>query len=140
MTDPALAATFTEGVDPGLGAIVRRLAAIVDGSPGRMDAAIKWQRLTYAREGDFHHWICGIAVARRAVSLVFHFGGLLDDPDGRFIVGSSRFGRKLEYRIVADVDEDVVRGFVAQAQDRLDYFRQNWQAIQAGAIPARPGS
>jgi hypothetical protein len=135
-TSPALVSEFTAKTDPALGAIVERLVAVVDGSGHELDAAVKWRQLTFAHRGDFHHWICAVAVTKRAVGLNFHFGGLLDDPDGLFKSGSSRFLRKLEYLTLEDIDEPVLLGLLSQAIDRLDYFRDNWKAIQAGSIPA----
>lgn len=42
--------------------------------------------------------------------------------------------RKLEYRTVDDIDESVVLEFLSQALARLQYFKDNWRAIQAGSI------
>jgi hypothetical protein len=137
MSDRALVKEFSAGAGPETAAIVERLDAAIGRSPQPLETAIKWRRLTYAREGDFHHWLCAVAVTRRAVVLNFHFGGLLEDPNGRFIAGSSRFLRRLEYRSSEEVDEAVILGFVAQALDKLPYFKDNWKAIQAGALPEK---
>jgi hypothetical protein len=86
--------------------------------------------MTYALDSDFHHWICAIATAKASVGLNFHFGGLLEDPQGVFKVGSSKFLRKIEYKSVKDVDEGVILNFLKQAVDRLPYFKENWKEIQ----------
>lgn len=125
-------ADFAANADVRFRPIVMRLAAIIHTAPEQLDVAVKWSNLTFAREGDFHHWICAIAVTKKAVSLNFHFGALLDDPTGLLKAGSSRFLRKLEYRALDDVDDAVVRDFVTQALIRLQYFKDNWKAIQAG--------
>ena len=127
-------ADFAAAVDPRHRAVVERLAAILEGSAEPLDVAVKWRRLTFARARDFHNWICGISVTKSAVSLVFHFGGLLPDPDSRLIAGTSRFLRKLEFRSPEDLDEDLILGLVNLALSRLQYFKENWKAIQAGEM------
>lgn len=122
---------FTAELQPAGRVTVRRLADIIIGTGHPLDVAVKWHRLTFAREGDFHHWIAGIAVTKKAIVLVFHFGGLLNDPDCRFRAGSSKFGRHLDYASPGDVDDTIVRGFVDQAVASLPYFRENWKSIQA---------
>ncbi|MEZ5124645.1 MAG: hypothetical protein R2826_00150 [Thermoleophilia bacterium] len=67
-----------------------------------------------------HHWVCGIAVTKRSVDLIFHFGG--------------KFLRKLQFADAEDVQQELVLGFVEQAIDRLPYFRENWKTIQAGTL------
>ena len=127
-------AEFAAVVDPKQRAVVERLAAILEGSTEPLDMAVKWRRLTFARGNDFHNWICGISATKSTVDLVFHFGGLLPDPDSRFIAGTSRFLRKLEFRSPADLDEDLILGFTNMALSRLQYFKENWKAIQAGKM------
>jgi hypothetical protein len=125
---------FVNGAEPCATEVVYALVEIIERTSVPLDAAVKWRRLTFAREGDFHHWICGIAITKRAVTLVFHFGGILDDPEGRLVAAASTFFRKMEFRSPADVDAQVVLAFVEQAIDRLQYFKDNWKAIQSGAI------
>jgi hypothetical protein len=95
-----------------------------------LDSAIKWRQLVYAMEGDFHHWLCAIAVTKKRVTLNFHFGALLDDPEGAFRAGSSKFMRMLDFESVEGVDAGLVGRRVRDAASRLDYFKANWQRIQ----------
>jgi hypothetical protein len=110
--------------------IIERLVEILEKSGKNLDAAIKWKQLTYALDSDFHHWICSIATTKASVGLNFHFGGLLEDPEGVFQARVSKFLRKIEYRAVKDIDEKVILNFLEQALDRLLYFKTNWKAIQ----------
>lgn len=127
---------YSTGLDEGVRATVARVVAAVERSGIPLDRAIKWRRLTFAVDGDFHHWICGIDVTRRGVVLQLHFGGLLPDAEGRLTAGESRFLRTMVFRTAeaVDADADVVAGFVRAAVDRLPFFRANWKAIQAGTL------
>ncbi len=131
MTDDDVVESFSAGLSLERRAIVDRLASAILDTRHPLTAAIKWRQLTFAVEGDYHHWICGVVVSKAAVSLAFHFGGLLDDPEGRFRIGSSKFGRRLDYHAPDEVDDVVVQRFVDEAVERLPYFRENWRAIQA---------
>lgn len=121
---------FTQSASPAVAAIVERIDAAIR-SPGlELDRAVKWGQLTYAQDGDFHHWICAVRITRHFVGLSFHFGGLLNDPAGILIAGGSKFLRKIEYRRAEEVDPNVIRDFVAQAIAKLDDFRAHWKEIQ----------
>jgi hypothetical protein len=129
-----LASEFAQGSKPEFGEIVMRLAKIISSHPVKLDAAIKWKKLTFALQGDFHHWISAIGFTKRSVDLIFHYGGLLSDPRGIFRSGESKFLRKIEYQAVADVDEAVVLDFIWQAIDKNQYFKENWRRIQRDGV------
>jgi hypothetical protein len=123
---------FVRALDPQSAATVVRLVEVISESPQTLDAAIKWRRLTFSSDGDFHHWLCGIGTTKHSVDLIFHFGGLLDDPEGKLVAGTSKFLRKMSFSSPEDIDPDVVGDFIGKALDRLPYFRDNWKAIQTG--------
>ena len=89
MTDPGLVADCVSGLSPEHAAIVRRLVRILDAVPMPLEAEVRWSKLTYAFGGDFHHWICAIAPAKKSVGLCFHFGGLFEVPAVLFKAGTS---------------------------------------------------
>jgi hypothetical protein len=123
---------FLHTADPEFKSIVERVDDAIASSGCALATGIKWGQLTYAKDADFHHWICAIKITRKFVGLTFHFGGLLEDSEGIFIAGSSKFARKIEYRRIDEVNEGVIRGFVKQAVDKLEYFKSNWREIQKG--------
>jgi hypothetical protein len=120
---------FAEGADPEFAEIVTALDVAIVSSEGRLTPAVKWGHLTYGLDGDFHHWICAIAVTKRWVSLRFHFGGLLSDPDQVFRAGASKFLRSIDYVRAEDVDAGLVDRYVREALSRLDYFKANWKRL-----------
>jgi hypothetical protein len=122
---------FTQSANPAVAAIVERIDAAIHSASPDLDREVKWGQLTYARDGDFHHWICAIKITKNFVGLSFHFGGLLDDPAGILIAGGSKFLRKIEYRRAEEVDGGVIRDFVAQAVVKREYFKAHWKEIQA---------
>jgi hypothetical protein len=60
---------------------VTEVAGLISGVDPRLNQAIKWGRLTFAIQGNWHHWLCSIAVTKRTSNLVFHKGVLLEDPE-----------------------------------------------------------
>jgi hypothetical protein len=125
--------TFTQETSPEFQAIIHRLVEILSDSEHPLDSDIKWGQLTFARGADFHHWICAIKITKKFIGLSFHFGGLLSDPHGIFKSGASKFLRTIEYRAVEDINEAAIQDFLAQALDRLSYFKENWKEIQKSA-------
>jgi len=128
----ALPGEFVQGLSSEFAEIVHRLVRAIGDSPVELDAAMKWNKLTFALKGDFHHWICAIGVTKKSVGLNFHYGGLLSDPGGIFRAGDSKFLRKIEYQSIAAVDDAVVLDFIRQALEKHQYFKANWKQIQRG--------
>lgn len=85
-------------------------------SSGELDEAIKWNRLTFTAGGDWHHWICAVSVTKRAASLMYHKGVLLDDPKG-LLEGDGQYLRGISYAQAHD-EPDAVAALVRQAVAR----------------------
>ena len=115
--------------DTEFGQIILRLNALILSTDSRLQSAIKWTRLTYGIDGDFHHWICGLSRTKKSVALIFHFGGLLNDEQNLLAKGTSKFIRKIDIASVQKIDQEAIQGFIMQAIDKLPYFIENWKAI-----------
>jgi hypothetical protein len=89
------------------------LAGRVHAAGDGVAEAVKWGRLTFTVNGDWHHWLCAIAVSRREVRLVFHKGALLDDPAG-LLQGEGRYVREIPHDRAA-ADPEAVTALVRQA-------------------------
>jgi hypothetical protein len=72
------------------------LRELVRDATGEPDEAVRWGRLTFTQDGDWHHWLCAVAVHRRGIDLVFHKGSLLEDPGG-LLRGGGRYVRQIPY-------------------------------------------
>lgn len=112
--------------------IANRLIGIIFSTSKDLSLAIKWKRLTFGFNDDFHHWICAIDITKNYVSVIFHFGGLLEDKKNLFKAGTSKFLRKLEIRKNHEINEEDIKGFIIQAIDKLQYFKDNWKEISKG--------
>ena len=85
----------------------------------KLDEDVKWGRLTFTADGDWHHWVCAVAATRKAVNLVFHKGSLLADPAG-LLTGDGKYIRQLPAaRAIAAPDEvaALVRAALAHQTD-----------------------
>jgi hypothetical protein len=121
---------FLSGTSPQTQEIVNAIIAVISSTEHNFDMAIKWRRLTFALEHDFHHWICAIDITKTYVGIIFHFGGLLNDPHNKFKVGASSFLRKIEIRSLREIENDVIRNFIDQAVDKRPYFKENWKRLK----------
>jgi hypothetical protein len=77
----------------------------------------KWGRLTFTREGDWHHWICAISATKRTVKLMIHKGALLADPH-RVMEGEGRYSRTIPFRSPEQIDADIVAPILREAAVR----------------------
>ena len=91
----------------------RNLAAAVHGADEAVVEAIKWRRLTFTVDDNWHHWLCAITVTKRGVSLMFHKGSLLDDPVG-LLRGDGSYLRHIPPDQIAE-HPDAVTALVRQA-------------------------
>jgi hypothetical protein len=77
----------------------------------------KWGRLTFTREGDWHHWICAVSATKNTVKLVLHKGALLADPRG-VMEGRGRYSRAIALRSPEQIDTDVLAPILREAAAR----------------------
>lgn len=94
-----------------------------------LDYAIKWKRLTFGKNQDFHHWLFAIQPTKNSIEIVFHFGGLLEDKNQLFIKGESIFLRKLEFKNIENIDWQTINYFIEQALSKVEYFKANWKEL-----------
>jgi hypothetical protein len=100
----------------------QHLAAVVHAADEAVAEAIKWRRLTFTVDGNWHHWLCAIAITKGGVSLMFHKGSLLEDPAG-LLRGEGRYLRQIPYDQAAAHPEAVtalVREAIARQTEMLD--------------------
>jgi hypothetical protein len=100
----------------------QRLAAVVHAADEAVAEAIKWRRLTFTVDDNWHHWLCAIAVTKGGVSMMFHKGSLLEDPAG-LLQGEGRYLRQIPYDQAAAHPEAVtalVREAIARQTEMLD--------------------
>jgi hypothetical protein len=98
------------------------LASAVHAADRSIAEAIKWRRLTFTIGGNWHHWLCAVAVKKQGASLMFHKGALLDDPAG-LLQGDSRYLREIPFERVMEHPNAVtalVREAIAHQTDMLD--------------------
>lgn len=87
---------------------VEEVAALISAVDPRLNQAMKWGRLTFAVEGNWHHWLCGIAITRKTSNLVFHKGALLEDPEG-LLRGTGQYVRQLPLATVHERPDAVTQ-------------------------------
>lgn len=92
---------------------IRWFAERVGAADARITEAIKWRRLTFTVDGNWHHWLCATAVTKRGVSLMFHKGALLDDPD-LLLRGEGRYLRQVPFEDAVE-NPGGITGLVGEA-------------------------
>lgn len=115
-TDGIFAAYFRE-LDERLRPTVERVIDVVVEVLPDAEYERKWGRLTFTRNGDWHHWLCAIAPGRQTVRLLVHKGALLADPRG-VLEGDGRYLRAMAFASPDDVDAAVVAAVLREAAAR----------------------
>ena len=107
-------------LDPLARTEVTEAAILILGVDSRLKQAIKWGRLTFAFEGNWHHWLCSFAVTKQTRNLVFHKGVFLEDPEG-MLTGGGRYIRQLPLSTAAERPASVklVRSAIDHETDTL---------------------
>jgi hypothetical protein len=84
-------------------------------------------KMVFAVNSDFHHWICSISVTKKYVGLNFHFGSYLTDHSNILKTGSSRFLRQIQLASVSEIDEHIIADLICQAVNKLGEFKRTWK-------------
>lgn len=108
-------------LDPQSRSDVEASVRVIRGVDPRLTQAIKWGRLSFSIDGNWHHWLCGIT-ATSGSRLVFRKGALVEDP-GQMLTGGGQYVRQLPLATVSDNPDAVVRlvrSAIAHETDSLD--------------------
>lgn len=120
---PPEVTAWLDDLAPERRAQVKSLARLVHDVGTPLSEAIKWRRLTFTLNDDWHHWLCQIAVTKKGTSLVFHKGVLLDDP-ANLLQGQGRYLRHVPYERAVDDPERVTSLIVQALEHRTDMLDQ----------------
>jgi hypothetical protein len=102
-----------EPLPPGIGALSRSLADLIEAVPGLSGAVrLGWRSINFRHEQAGH--ICAIFPHADRVSLYFEHGRLLDDPDG-LLEGDLKKGRFVKLVPDQPVPGDAILVLVAEA-------------------------
>jgi len=94
--------------------LINGLIEIICEAEPQMEADIKWNRITFTRNGDWHHWICGIERSKKYVSFVFHEGALLED-ESRILQGTGQYVRHFRMTSPAEIPRKELVDLIKQA-------------------------
>jgi hypothetical protein len=92
------------------------LTGLVRAAAPEVEDAVKWRRLTFTVDGNWHHWLCAVAATAKGVNLMFHKGALLDDP-ARLLRGAGRYLRQVPHS-AAMAHQAEITALVRQAIER----------------------
>jgi hypothetical protein len=95
------------------------LAGLVRAAVPEVDEAVKWRRLTFTVDGDWHHWLCAVAASTKGVALMFHKGALLDDP-ANLLRGEGRYLRQVPYATAMAHQEEIAALLRQAIEHRTD--------------------
>lgn len=90
---------------------VARLAYEVDPS---FQNRMQWQKPTFTLNNNWHHWIFSLSKTKMGMTLAFHKGWLLDDPQ-RLLSGDGKHLRMLRFKDTGEVREDAVKELIREA-------------------------
>ncbi len=113
---------YVAGIDPATVPLVAALDDAVRDAHGGFDVAVKYKILMYAMGGDWRHWVCAIAPAKRGASLKFLFGVLLDDPRHVLRPGSSVL-MSWDFALDTPIDREAVVAYVREAVAKYPSYR-----------------
>ena len=109
-TDPAVI-EYMEQFPPELRDVMFLLRDCILQVVPEASEAIKWRAATFSRGNKP---VCYVAGFKKHVSLAFHNGLMLRDPDG-LLSGSGKFLRFIRYRNLEEIDEEQIKFWIMEA-------------------------
>jgi hypothetical protein len=116
-TTRSIMATYFEGLDERSRPTVERLIDVIVDVLPHVEHGLKWGRLTFTQNEDWHHWLCAVAPTGKGAKLLIHKGALLADPH-RVLEGEGRYLRAIAFAAPEHVDADVVGPILREAAAR----------------------
>ena len=74
---------------------------------------IQWQKPTFTLDGNWHHWIFSLSRTKAGMTLTFHKGWLLEDPQ-KILKGDGKHLRMLRFTDVAQIQKDAVKQLIRE--------------------------
>jgi hypothetical protein len=108
---------YLPGLEPDLRATAAAAIEVVADALPDAEHDRKWGRLTFTREGDWHHWICAVSATKKGVRLHIHKGALLADPAG-LMEGEGEYIRAIPFRGPDEVEAEAVASILREAVAR----------------------
>ncbi len=75
---------------------------------------MQWQTPTFTLNGNWHHWIFSLGKTKTGVTVTFHKGWLLDDPQ-KMLTGDGKHLRMLRFTDVVQIQKDAVKQLIREA-------------------------
>ena len=100
---------YIDQFDPGLREILIRLRELIYEVVPDAAEAIKWRAPTFS----LHRPICYSAGFKHHVTLAFHDGKMLKDPEGQ-LLGTGKHLKYLKFKSLDDLEEDKIRLWILQ--------------------------
>ena len=94
----------------GFVTIMERLREIIHEVVPETSEAIKWSRPHFSM-GRRH--VCYIGGFQKHVTLAFHDGRMLNDPD-KILLGSGKQMKYLKFKSMEDLDEEILRRWILE--------------------------
>jgi hypothetical protein len=75
---------------------------------------VQWQKPTFTLNDNWHHWIFSLDKTKAGMTLTFHKGWLLDDPQ-KILSGDGKHLRMLRFKDVAQIQKKAVKDLIHEA-------------------------
>lgn len=81
---------------------------------------IQWQKPTFTLDDNWHHWIFSLNRTKAGMTVTFHKGWLLEDPQ-KILGGDGAHLRMLRFTDVAQIQESAMKDLIqAAVRHQLD--------------------
>ncbi|GIL12646.1 MAG: hypothetical protein BroJett038_13660 [Chloroflexota bacterium] len=94
--------------------IFDRLVAIAHEVDPAIQNSFRWKQPTFTLHDNWHHWLFSINRTKKGVTLNFHKGWLLDDPEN-VLRGDGAHMRQIVFKTQADIEQNMVAGLMREA-------------------------
>jgi len=111
---PVDVADYRSALPPDQLATFDQLAALARAVTPSLQAAIKWRVPTFTVNGNWHHWLFRLASTKNGLSLTFHKGWLLADPQ-RVLQGAGPHLRQILFTGPEQLRPDVIAALMREA-------------------------
>jgi hypothetical protein len=75
---------------------------------------IQWQKPTFTLNDNWHHWIFSLSKTKMGMTLAFHKGWLLDDPQ-KILGGDGKHLRMLRFTDASQIQQGALKTLIREA-------------------------
>jgi hypothetical protein len=94
--------------------IFKTIVHLAEGVNPALQNRIQWKKPTFTLNDNWHHWIFSVVKTQKGITISFHKGWLLEDPE-KALAGDGAHLRLMRFTDSAEIKNEILTNLISSA-------------------------